>query len=63
MIGGAWGRTERGWTRQQEMKLRTWGASLVSDGGEARNDGCLHSGSAQEVGAGEVAHVMSDLKE
>ena len=53
----------RGWTRQQEMQCTTWGAALVSDGGETRDDGCLHSGSTQEVGAGEVAHVMSDLKE
>ena len=35
----------------------------MHDGGEARDDGRLHSGSAQEVGAGEVAHVMGDLKE
>ena len=41
---------------------RLGGAALVNDGGETDDEGGLHARSAEEVGTGEVADVVSDLK-
>mmetsp|Transcript_15125 Transcript_15125/g.37689 ORF Transcript_15125/g.37689 Transcript_15125/m.37689 type:complete len:240 (+) Transcript_15125:1588-2307(+) len=41
---------------------RLGAAALVRDGGEARDDGRLHAGRAQEVGAREMAHVVRHLE-
>lgn len=35
----------------------------MDDSGEADDERCLNAGGTEEVGAGEVCNVMSDLKE
>lgn len=38
-------------------------ATFMDDGGEADNDRSLNSGSAEEVGTGEVSNIMGAFKE